>query len=475
MQSYVKFVILLTTLSYHNLKVISMKNGRFFCICLSLALLASIGAPGARAYTYDGMPEVDIRAAAALLVDADTGEYLYAKNINARREPASVTKIMTCLLALEMIGDWEARKNETVTVTEGAFFDMIPEGSIAGLQTGEQLRLEDMLYCMMLQSGNDASNVLAIHLSGSVAAFVERMNSRAQELGCQGTQFANPHGLPNSNHYTTAADIYKITEQAVRTPLFMDITHRTSWIVPATNKSAERVLTTTNSLISTARYSEYYYPPARGIKTGWTTNAGLCLVSSAERDNLRLISVILGAERETNPDRQRHFVETRLLLEWGFENFTQKRLLSKTPPISQIKVLRGVDKDVVTLVPEREIFALVPKTLDISLIERKVSLKNPEGMYAPIFMDEVLGTVTLEYEGHVYGTVDLIAAYTVQENTVEAVRDLVAEWLSQTWIRWTLAGLLTLLLLYIVLTLALNARRKREKNRRPGNYRGRRR
>ncbi|MDR1736260.1 MAG: D-alanyl-D-alanine carboxypeptidase [Oscillospiraceae bacterium] len=450
-----------------------MKTKRFFaliCVLLALGLV-----PRARANTYADLPEVDVRAASALLLDADTGEHLYEREPEALREPASLTKIMTCMLALEMTGDWETHKNDIVTVTQAAFFDMVPDGSTSGLKAGEEIRLEDLLYCVMLQSANEGCNVLAIHLSGSVEAFVARMNERAAELGCEKTVFKNTHGLPAAGHVTTALDISRITLQAVKTPQFMQIAHTDSYTVPPTNKTEARRLTTTNSLISTSRYSEYIYPPAKGIKTGHTTAAGYCLVSMAEKDNLRLISVVMGAVMEPDTQRQRHFVETKLLFEWGFENWVPRRLLTRTDIVGELNVLLGAGKDAVTLVPENEITALVPKSLDLAKIERKISLDNPEGRYAPIYKDEVLGTVTLQTEGHVYGVVRLLASFTVEEDTATKFMLDVRDWFSQPWIKWTLIGLGSLLVLYITLTVALNYRRRRERTRRPGNYRGRKR
>lgn len=435
-----------------------------------MAIFASLGTPPARAYAYDGLPEVEVFAAAALLVDADAGTYLFEKNIHDRREPASLTKIMTCMLALEIIGDeWDIRKDETVTVTPEAFTDITAESSTSGLKAGEMIRLEDLIYCVMLQSANEGSNVLAIHLLGSTASFVDHMNRRAKELGCESTHFANPHGLPHAEHYTTALDVYTLAEQAVKTPHFMTVAHTNRYVVPATNKSAERILNTTNRLISTSAVSEYYYPAAKGIKTGFTDNAGYCLASTAEKDGRRLVSVVMGAE----PNR--HFIETKLLFDWGFENFTQKRLLAKTQMLAQVEVRNGIDKDHVTLVPEQEIVALVPKNLDPEEVTRKVSLHHPEGMYAPILRDEILGTVTLEYEGHVYGTVNLLASFSIEENTAMVFLLNVREWFSKTWIKRTLGALAALVLLYVALTVALNLRRQRERNRKPGNYRGRRR
>lgn len=450
-----------------------MKLKTFFASLLLLIPLLC-GIPGAAAYTYTDLPEVDVRAAAALLVDADTGEHLFEKDIELRREPASLTKIMTTMVALELLGDWEARKNELVTVTDAAFFDITADSSSINLKVGEELSVENLLYCIMLPSANEACNVLAIHLSGTVSAFVDEMNRRAQELECVNTHFTNAHGLHDANHYTTALDIYRLTVQALKTPQFMTIAHTDSRIMPPTNKSDSRRLNTTNALISTSKYSEYIYPNAKGIKTGSTGEAGYCLVSSAEKDNLRLLSVVMGAQQEPETKRQRHFVETKLLFEWGFENFSTRRLLTKAQVLCEVPVRLGVGKDAVTLVPEKEIVALVPKTLETDSIERKITLLHPLGMDAPVRKDQVLGTVTLEAQGHVYGTVNLLAAFSIEEDTPTKFMLDVGEWFSRGWVKWALIGLGLLIVLYVTLTVFLNYRR-RERKRKPTNYRGRRR
>ena len=423
---------------------------------------------------YSGLPEVDIRAEAALLADADTGNLLYQKNIHVPREPASLTKVMTCMLALENI-DWESQKNDIVTVTADIFDDITSDSSTSNLKIGEELRLEDLLYCVMLQSANEACNLLGQYISGSVADFVALMNQRGEELGLEGTHFVNPHGLPAPGHETTAHDMYLIILQALKTPHFMEIAHTDSYVVPPTNKTtAPRRLTTTNSLISTSRYSEYIYPPAKGIKTGHTQAAGYCLTSTAEKDNLHLISIVLGASLEDG--KIRSFVETKLLFEWGFANFSTRRILSKNEVLREIPVIRGVGKDAVTVIPENEILALVPKSLDISKIERKVTLTSPQALYAPVYKHEVLGTVTLELDGHVYGSVNLLASFDVQEDTTAKVVDDLKVWFSQPWIKWVIISTVSLIALYVLFVLLLNThRKKRRTHARPSNYNGRKR
>jgi D-alanyl-D-alanine carboxypeptidase (penicillin-binding protein 5/6) len=413
--------------------------------------------------------EPDIRAAAALLCNADTGEALYALNEHDRREPASLTKIMTALLVLEAVQRGEAGMDDILTTRASAFTDVGADGSVAGFTIGEEVRLEDLLYCIMLQSANEGCNILAVHISGSVAAFVSAMNARAAELGCAGTNFTNTHGMPGAAHYTTAADMKLIALAAMTTPHFMEIAHTDTYVVPATNKSASRKLTTTNSLISTSRYSEYIYTYARGIKTGHTAAAGYCLVSGAEKDGLRLLSVVLGAKLEGG--KIRSFVETRELFEWGFSNFTVKKLLAKNKIVGQIPVIMGVGKDAVTLVPEEEVTALVSADLNVDDVHVELSLEHPEGIHAPVYKDQVLGTATVRYEDRDYGTVRVLASFSVERDEVANLWAQARDWLSRPWLRRLLIAVPSAVLLYAAFAVAVNLRRRAAKKKQT-NYRG---
>ena len=193
-----------------------MKFKRFisvFLLCTCLTGLFLTPAAGA-------LEVPDIQAKAALLADVNTDAVAYAKNIHEKNYPASLTKIMTCLLALE-----NGNLSDVVTVSASALDDLDADSSVAGLQVGEQMTLENLLYCMMVVSGNDACNVIAEHIAGSVADFVRMMNQRAYELGCLNTHFSNPHGLLDESHYTTARDLAIITEAALKSETIPAVTY----------------------------------------------------------------------------------------------------------------------------------------------------------------------------------------------------------------------------------------------------------
>ena len=253
-----------------------MKIRRILSVFLLAALLSGLFCLP-RAYAIS---DPDIKAKAALLVDGNTGMVLYDKNAHTQQYPASITKIMVMLLVLEAVDRGDLRLDQPITATASALADLTEDSSTADIVEGETLTVEQLLYCMMVVSANEVGNIFAETIDGSSAAFVERMNQRAQELGCENTHFVNTSGLHDPQHYTSAWDIYLITKEAMKYPLFMTVCDSKSYTVPATNKSEERELHSTNCLISNWRVLGYIYDDAHGIKTGTTDEAGHCLVST---------------------------------------------------------------------------------------------------------------------------------------------------------------------------------------------------
>ena len=299
-----------------------MKTRRFFSVFLLLILAACLLAGPASAAE---VPDPAIQAKAALLVDANTGRMVYGKNEHEELYPASLTKIMTALLTLEAVDGGQLSMDQQITVTESALEGLAADGSTAGIRAGEVLTVEQLLECMLIVSANEACNILAEQVSGSVDAFVDAMNAKAEALGCEGTHFVNATGLHDSQHYTTAWDLYLITKEAMKHEDFMRICDTARATIPATNLSEERNLYTTNYLIDTWRSLGYIYSNAHGIKTGSTDEAGHCLVSSATEGSLSFISVALGGPRETLADgeiRTYSFFDTREMFKWAFQNFS---------------------------------------------------------------------------------------------------------------------------------------------------------
>ncbi|MDR1669426.1 MAG: D-alanyl-D-alanine carboxypeptidase [Oscillospiraceae bacterium] len=460
-----------------------MKLKKIILFSLTVLLLM----PGTSANTYNDLPGVDIQSRSAILVYPETGEILYKHNIDQTREPASITKIMTVLLGVEY-----GAPEEIVTVEESDFFDIVEGSSSVNppLKAGEQMTLKDMLYCAMVASDNAACNAIARHTAGSVEAFMDKLHARLTALGCENTSFINTHGLPDPEHYTTAHDIYLMTRECLDNALFMEMAHTEIWETAPTNLNPEgRQLITTNNLITRRRYADdYIYPYARGIKTGSTTAAGHCLVSCAEKDGIMLVSVVLGAGIDEETGLIRSFTETRDLFTWGFENFSVKNILNKNNPLASVNVLQGLDQDEVNLIPERGIEALLPAFLNPEDINRNVTVYSPDGIQAPVRKGDYLGELTLSYEGHEYGKVQLVAAMSVERDNLQATQDTVTGFFDKVfgspteenpesgslrWILWAVIGVIGLIVLYIVFVIALNVRRRR--SRRSYHYRGKKR
>jgi len=458
-----------------------MKSHRFFsvffCLLLTLNLLA---APAAAA---DGdVGDWEVAAKAALLADPDTGEILYARNIHEKLYPASLTKIMTALLVLEAVDSGKLAMDTVLTASESAIANLPPDGSNAGIKVGEELTVDQLLHCILVVSANEACDILAEGVSGSVDAFVEAMNARAKALGCESTHFMNTNGLQNVDHYTTAWDLYLIAQEARTHELFMRLCGTKSVEIPATNLSPKRTYYTTNYLISTARNAGYLYSGANGIKTGSTSDAGYCLVASATRDGRSLLSIVLGAQRVTLEDgsnQVQSFSESIRLFDYGFDNFSRQIILNTSDLITEVPVTLSQEVNSVKVHPAEEIERLIPSDMDPAVdIERSVTL-TAESVEAPISKGQVLGQVTLRYGDTVYATVDLLADEDVSASRLLVFQRDVIAFLHRPAVKIGAVAVAALLLLFIILRLALSNRRRRYgrgyTNSRSGGYRGRRR
>ncbi len=329
-----------------------MKIRRILSVFLLTVLMVSLMLTP-QAYA---LPALEIKAKAAVLVDADEGRIIFGQNEQEREYPASITKVMTALLTLEAVDAGKLSLDQPITAS-AVVNDQDPEGSSAGIEEGEVLTVEQLLYCLLLVSANEAADILAETVSGSREAFVELMNQRAQELGCTGTHFANTNGLHDVNHYTTAYDIYLFFREAMKHETFMTITGSVAYEVPATNKSEARELHTTNSLLSNWRILDYLYDGVDCGKTGSTPEAGYCLVSSCLRDGKRLVAVVLGAEGEGTHIES--FSESARLYDYGYDNFS-KQLVVSTEDVFRQPVALSKETDCVMLYPAENAEAFLP-------------------------------------------------------------------------------------------------------------------
>lgn len=457
-----------------------MKAKRFLSVFLLFILLVSLTATPFAAAEEPTLPEdPDIQAKAALLMDANTGAIVYAKNEHQELYPASLTKIMTALLVVEAIDKGQLSLDQEVTASS-TIESLDTDGSTANIKPGEIMTVEQLLYCMLVVSANEACVILAEAVAGSVDAFVDQMNEKAQALGCENTHFVNPTGLHDSQHYTSAWDLYLITKEALTHEDFVRISDTGDITLPATNLHEARALHSTNYLISVWRSRGYVNKNAHGIKTGSTSAAGHCLVSSAAKGSLSFISVVLGCDRLTLEDgeiRTMSFYETNRLFQWGFDNFSYKAILTADEYPKEVAVsLSKIDH--VTVHPARDVEILMPNGLEPEDLERTITL-NSDPVEAPITTGDKLGTIQLSYQGTVYATEDLLAL-----NDVEASRLLtfwrdVKLFFAKPAVKIAVIVLAVLLVLVLLWKLIFGRRRYRYGCRvgvgRRGSYRGRKR
>lgn len=360
---------------------------------------------------YKAASRTNIDCPSCILIETSTEKILYEKNAHEIRYPASTTKIMTAILALE-----KCQLDDTATVSHEAIFT-VPEGyAHANLREGEKLTINQLLHVLLIPSANDAANVLAEHISGSVSEFANLMNEKAKEIGCKNTHFVNPNGIHHKDHVSTAYDLAVIANYAMKNNTFRQIVKETRYTLPATNQYAkeDRIFLTTNDLLRENYSTEkdnYYYPYAIGIKTGYTVEAGNCLVACAKKDGLEVISVVLGGGQTEEGLSQRN-LDSIALLNYAFDNYTMKALCEKNELIQEIPI-KGASKDTpnLELKAKESIQALTKKEEKIEKIVSDITLEK--SLKAPIAMGVKVGVITYEIDGTKYET-DLIAGNTVE-------------------------------------------------------------
>ncbi len=362
-----------------NLRPVAFVTAVFTVVCFTLSGLTAFAQP-------------DVSASCAALMVAETGELIYGKNEHDRRSMASTTKIMTSLLAIE-----ELTPQRRITV--GA--DMLNvEGTSMGLLEGDTVTLEGLVYGMLLQSGNDAANVTAITLGGSIESFVSMMNERAAEIGMNDTHFETPSGLDSKEHYSTAYDMALLGCTAIKNPEFAAVCSQKSAVVCYGNPPYRRTLTNHNRLLR-------IYDDAVGIKTGFTKKSGRCLVSAARRDGVTLVAVTLNAPDDWN--------DHSTMLEYGFSVVERREADTDMSAVS-LRIAGGESASV-PLKLSRPL-QYISRTDESKKTEQKISLKKFE--YAPIKENTVVGSVELIIDGKAVDRTEILTAGAVQLQKVVA-------------------------------------------------------
>lgn len=364
-----------------------MRKGLAFFLTLVLIL----GNLGAGAVTQVQAVEIQTEAASAILMDASSGKILYEKDSHKELAPASVTKLMTLLIAAEAIEAGRVKLDDQVTASENA---AQLGGSQIYLEPGETFSLEEMLIAIAVGSANDACVALAEHLSGTHEAFVEEMNNKAKQLGLKNTRFINSYGLPAEGHYTSAYDLAVIAREALEHPLILKLTSMKEYDL----RQGQFKLWNTNKLL-------WWYQGADGFKTGWTSEAKYCLASTVERDGLRLICVVMGV-----PQPRGHFAESMKIYNYGFAKYAFKEFAPAQQKQGVVRVRKGIQEELIVVTEER-LGVMVEKGKDKNFwVETKL---DPE-VTAPIHKGQKLGELLVYRDDQLQASVDLVA-----ENDVE--------------------------------------------------------
>lgn len=398
-----------------------------FLLALDIALLCG-GALAETPADYNTkvpqmLREGHLYADSAILVDATSGDVLFSKNARARMYPASTTKVMTLLLALE-----SGIAMDTTIVIPQAAAEIPADSSLIPVFPGDMMTFRDLLYGFMLTSGNDGANAIAVLVSGNVEAFVEKMNRRAKELGCEDTHFANPHGYHDPQHYSTALDLARIASEGVKLDAFRRISSAPNYVMNLQrgNKAMEQRVVNTNSLLKSD--NTYYYPDCIGIKTGYHSMAGQCFVGAAERDGVRLVTVDLHSMGSVDK-----WVDTIRMFNYGFTRYTgytmEQMFNFAGSKIATLRVSNAIASDPyegmlnlkIAQISDPEYVRMVENDNEAAMDEAindfvtRCELTVTSDMVAPISKGEIIGRLKYLDQSGKQITALLVADRTIQE------------------------------------------------------------
>ncbi len=417
---------------------------RLRALLLAALLCVLRPVPSALADEYDArypenLAEGHLTATAAILIEQDTGQVVFEKNADERMYPASTTKILTVWLAL-MMGESLPEGLETKFPVSANATNLAPDESSAKFAIGEEVRLIDLCNAAILVSGNDAATAIAEGLSGSVDAYVERMNSTAYSLGCTSTHFVNANGLHDENHYTTARDMAQMTKVAMENEEFRTIVRRTEYTLPRDNIYRSRTIRNGNNFVAKPdeeKKQGRYYPDSTGVKTGTTSAAGNCLVASASRGGVSLIAVVFGATSDGS-----RYEDAKKLMEYGFTQIistTIEEIYNENPRVIEIRGFALDDPKVGKLQLNLRKTSMDASDLIVTNHDELVRWKQnftsmtvtefTRDLTAPITAGEVMGTLTYYGDEGVPVVYDLIASRSIaaRENLAPSIDQIIKD------------------------------------------------
>ncbi|WP_035178380.1 D-alanyl-D-alanine carboxypeptidase family protein [Alkalihalobacterium bogoriense] len=361
----------------------------FLCFTLVFGVMGT--------YTFAAEEQANLApdAASAIIIERDTGTVLFEKNSNEKLPPASMTKIMTMLLIMEAIDMGKISYDDKVRTSERA---ASMGGSQIFLEPGEEMTVKDMLKAIAVASGNDASVAMAEYIAGSEEEFAKMMNAKAKELGLTNTNFMNSNGLPADNHYTTSYDLAMISKELLK---YEDITKFTGIYEDYLRQGTEDEfwLVNTNKLVK-------FYPGVDGLKTGYTNEAKYCLTATAEKNGMRIITVIMGAP--TPKERNKQITE---MLDYSFSQFMTHQLYDRGHALANVKVSKGAESKVAAVTSE-PVSVLTKKGISIEDVTEHVDVEKT--LQAPVKKGDTVGTLKLEKDGEVLVETKLVASVDVE-------------------------------------------------------------
>lgn len=430
------------------------KAKKFLAVLLSgILLLSNTTCINAKETKWPKCPKISAKA--GIVMEVSTGTILAEKNIHEQHYPASTTKLMTALLALE-----NCSLNEIVTFSHDAIFNV--EGSSVGIRVGEKITMEDCLYALMLESANEVAYAIAEHIAGSMPAFVTMMNKRAKELGCTNTHFNNPHGLFDKKHYSSAYDLALISKEVLKNPIFRQITSTKMYTIPKTNKSKKpRPINTHNQMLPLRPHA---YEGCFGGKTGYTQKARYNLATFAKKDGMELISIIMCENQMSD-----QYIDTPKLLDFGFKNFTLHDIstgeeAAENPLLPDTSLFSGdlLSSSSPIQVAKGKTLAVLPKKADMSSLTQRVefssaALQEGENLFAQNIYT---------YNGKDVGQSDLLVNYikpsvTLLSETSKTTDKRITEKHSQKMFRVLIVFVIFLGIILTGFLLYVKKRRKR--------------
>ena len=448
------------------------KYARLLPVLLAAVLFLQLWFP-VPVYAATEPPQVDARA--AVLMDAESGDLLYALKPDDPVYAAGLTVMMTALLAAEAVEAGEMDYADIVVATDSVRTDISAAAAIQNIEPGESMSLQNLLYCALIGAGSDACNVIGTYVGkGSLSRFVEKMNTRAKELGCRNTTFFNTHGLPHSGQQTTARDMARIAAAFVKHDELMNIVNTISYEIPETDFSGVRRLSNLNYILR-SDFTRYYYSYASGIKSSYTDEAGFCLASAAKTDDSYVVSIVLGCiskESESGFTDIQSFVQTRSLFQWFSQNYGLREVVNPMAPIHEVKVELGEGSDSVVVCADGSLSLFLPNDLVIAdHYKRNITIYSEqpgaEPLQAPVERGQVLGEMTVtDDEGKVYGPFKLVANTSITVSRFSVLQQKLKDTFSKPFWKYVVFGILGIILIYVILVVRYNVIRARHRKQR---------